>query len=327
MAVGLLAVAAVCVVVSTWDSPTPLWCAEATAYNDEHGDEKQRHHYRCETTGDVIGTVFVVTWERLDRNGVFHAGIAGGTILLALYTARLWRATARVATDTLRSIRAAENSAAATQELAGHAKENAGRELRAHFLPTGAKVNDLRDFLANMTPPSMAAIVDFENAGKTPAYDLQMFGALCVRPYTPTTNPATLNLDAVAYPEFGIAKGIFGPGAGRFKTEALTDENDRPRGVRAPRNDEINGVFTGVMTIFVYGEVRYRDEFGARRWTTYCFIWNRDVERGRGSAMASFQAWNQAGTEGDGQEKPPFCRNPQRAHGAPPSLESSPDRS
>jgi hypothetical protein len=153
----------------------------------------------------------------------------------------------------------------------------------------------------------MVATIDFINAGKTPAYDVQMFGALSIRAYTRDTDPASLGLLPIAYPEFGIAKGIFAPNAGRFKTEALSEENKDLREIRPPRSDEINGVDDGSMTVFVYGEVQYRDEFLAKRWTTYCFIWNRDVERGRERAMATFQAWNQAGTQGDDQEKPPFC--------------------
>jgi hypothetical protein len=170
----------------------------------------------------------------------------------------------------------------------------------ARFDGPGDLVRDLE--------PSARAFVEFENSGSTPAYDVRILGGMCIRVYAPEMVPTSLNLTPIFYPPFAIGRRIFGPSARHDKSETLTDENNPPRGRRAPRPVEAAGVWNGNMTIFLYGEVQYRDEFRAKRWNTYCFIWNRDVEMGRGDGMAAFQLWNQAGVEGEDQ-KPPFCVN------------------
>lgn|SRR6266542_1207086 len=205
----------------------------------------------------------------------------------------------------------------ATRRLVIGAEDTARRQLRAYVFAVRPEIGDWKDRNLSNLNPLMAKLI-IKNTGQTPAYECRVIGGMCIRDYSrDLVGPVSVvELD---YNDPGIGKGMLGPGADREKSEPLhVDDPTEHRYGRAPTEDEIAGLqITDALselpgdqpkTVFVYGEILYRDEFGTDRWTTYCFISNSEVQRYRGVAMAEYKFWNQAGEEGDGQKKPPFCR-------------------
>ncbi|MFI5023039.1 MAG: hypothetical protein ACHQRJ_15495 [Alphaproteobacteria bacterium] len=179
-------------------------------------------------------------------------------------------------------------------------------ELRAHVFATEARLrHHWRD---RRWQQRFGAEIFVKNTGRTPAYDIRIFGGMCIRRYNidGDAKDSPRDLLTLHYPSTGIAQGIFGPDCGRSKSEWLQDESISPRQARPLRNDEFEGLTDSTMAVFVYGEIQYRDEFGTQRWTTYCFISNQRVWNFRKSEMTTFQKWNEAGIQ-DKTPKPPFC--------------------
>lgn len=234
--------------------------------------------------------------------------IAGFTGLLFIATGALWYSTRRLVNT--------------------HDKA-ARRELRAHFLPMEAVIQEDFSFaVETQREPIAEATVSLKNTGRTPAYDVRIIGGMCIRPYDRDggMRPESLDLELLRYPETGIAKATFGPEAGRLKSERMKGPANTERAHKSATLDEARDVESGASTVFVYGEIQYRDEFNAKRWTTYCYIWNRNVKELRRDKlfMATFQAWNETGVQGkrgnDG--KPQFCKLSEwlGAHDAPLSV-------
>lgn len=213
---------------------------------------------------------------------------------------------------------AAIRAARASESTLEHMRAATEKELRAHVFATYVNFVDWRKE-KNQTRNGFRAMIYLENTGVTPARNVYVIGGMCVRPYvTGSTDIDKLDLLPLRYDDRGIGRAIFGPKYGRFKSEFLHDEKMRPRGSRPPYSSELRDLDAGVQCLFVYGEIQYLDEFDRKRWSTYCFITNREIWDNRVSmgddptlaTMASFQRWNDAGAQKDrhpNDEKPGFC--------------------
>jgi hypothetical protein len=131
-----------------------------------------------------------------------------------------------------------------------HMRDSSERQLRAYV---GISVGYI-DF-KNRIP---IAYVKFKNAGQTPAYD--------VRTWIHTwyeRHPLTVNLPV---PDDGFERGksIIHPGG----HESISSPPKNP--ICA---DHFGFVGTEEWTIYVYGEIQYRDAFGKQRYTKYRLIY------------------------------------------------------
>ena len=111
--------------------------------------------------------------------------------------------------------------------------------------PTGAEITN---------PTSgPVAYVQIKNAGQTPAYEVLHWGHICVRDY-PLTSP-------LPAPQFVSRNAsVLGPGIVATKYLFLP----------TPLTPlEISDLRAGNAAIYVYGEIRYKDAFGKRRFTKY----------------------------------------------------------
>jgi hypothetical protein len=164
------------------------------------------------------------------------------------------------------------------------------RQLRAYvFIETAqicaadvdGKIIQPPALIAEGTRPVSAIL--FKNFGQTPARGFTFHGAgiaLAAWPFDPTNwTPAT--------PPTGSTVETLGPGATRKKFDIP------PEAVPVLNARIIEDLRKGDRAIFVYGEVRYRDVFGLRRYTKYRLFIGGPTGL-RGTSLAAHDEGNEA---------------------------------
>lgn len=153
-------------------------------------------------------------------------------------------------------------------------------QLWAYVFISGASVSN-----AAQGDGALESHVVIKNFGQTPAYKVVNVDGLALDRYPP---PTTLNL-LVANHEFstpGRSKSDLGP----TQSEAAIQIARRPPLSQQERQALINGQ----LVIYVYGEVRYFDAFGQRRWTKYRFMMGGPVGIRPGGQLVACEDGNEA---------------------------------
>jgi hypothetical protein len=153
-----------------------------------------------------------------------------------------------------------------------HMRDSSERQLRAYICITGG---DFR--MVNRIP---CAAVVFKNCGQTPAYDVRSWIHLWNEEY-----PLKVNLP-VPDDEFRMSRNVIGPGSD--STQIVPE-----RGAQPIPDVFSKDVGTEKWTIYVYGEIRYRDAFGKHRYTKYRLIYG-GPEGGRGNILCPDVEGNEA---------------------------------
>lgn len=213
------------------------------------------------------------------------------TTALAWYTARLFRATVRMAktadevakkqaADIIESLRVATDNANATKDIADGIKQQ-GTMLRAQLRPY-VIVESIS--LGNVADPVVPIIAPLEqNPARLLRPDLGPFAYMILKNYGGTLAKDVVHLANVIVREFPLNNDMPLPeiqrvrpskmilGAGLVTTKLLRYPN--PLTV-----DEIAGLRQGTMAIYVYGSITYRDDFMREgdepRKTTFVFFHN-----------------------------------------------------
>jgi len=159
------------------------------------------------------------------------------TLVLAIYTWKLWGTTKRVAQE---------------------AKNSSERQLRAYVeAPTGNPL--LREWLNGILP---VVQVNFRNVGETPAYDMTSALRLEVLdfPYTGTFGPPEQTRGGPA---------VVNPGQGRF----ISCATDQPVSNAVRQDIERTAVEAGSKALYLWGWVHFLDAFGKRQSVNFrlCF--------------------------------------------------------
>jgi hypothetical protein len=130
------------------------------------------------------------------------------------------------------------------------------------------------------------ARIFIKNFGQTPAYDVMGMQGFAISTFPP---PKDLNL-TVKDSDFSEAKTktVMGPGQSE-----LVIASPKPKLNRAFTEEERNELGKGLITIYVYGKIRYRDTFGSMQWTSYRFMVGGPV-RVRGGHMVGCEEGNDA---------------------------------
>jgi hypothetical protein len=131
------------------------------------------------------------------------------------------------------------------------AADTAQRELRAYVNVDSAKIDFER-------PSAPEVTVVLRNFGQTPAYDMRQWIHIWIEEYP-------LRVDLPTPPaDFRKAKDILAP---RRRAMVFITKDPPVSAEEVPLLGTLQG------TIYVYGEVRYRDAFGHDRWTKYRLIY------------------------------------------------------
>jgi hypothetical protein len=140
-----------------------------------------------------------------------------------------------------------ESAGKQTNDVIEIMRDTAARELRAYVCMSEAMI----EFRQERAPEVQ---VHIKNCGKTPAYDVEMWIGVALGPYP---GPITLSPP----PEgFKKSKSLLAPGekphAMVFRHPVMTEQ-------------QMSILGTSQLTMFVYGDIRYRDAFGKQRITRY----------------------------------------------------------
>lgn len=168
------------------------------------------------------------------HNGAINAL---ATFAIALFTLTLWRSS--------------EKMWNATQDALRHAERTAERELRAYVHISGGEIK-----FEPLNAPTWHLTV--KNFGKTPAYDVRQWTHMWIEEY-----PLKVKLPAPDA-DFKTACSILPPGG----HEEMVCRRDPP----IP-GEALNLIGTVKGTVYIYGEIRYRDAFGEDRVTKYRLLY------------------------------------------------------
>ena len=152
-------------------------------------------------------------------------------------------------------------------------------QLRAYVVVSSAGITGGAD--DEETTPT--AVVTIKNAGQTPAHDVVNVSGIAIDLFPP---PPTLRLTITDgdFATVGRTRETLGPGNTTISSTSAG---------RLLMDDEKKGIIEGVGAIYVYGEIRYRDAFGKRRWTRYRFMMGGPVGI-RGGQLAGCEEGNEA---------------------------------
>ena len=166
--------------------------------------------------------------------------IATGTIVSAI-------ATAVVAVFTIKLTGATKALKTETRATLEHLERSSRQELRAYVNVVSAVMTGHES-----TVPTAAIVM--RNCGKTPAYNVRSWISMWIAEY-----PLT---ETLTYPphDFRTSSSILAPD-GR---ETMFIRKSPPIA-----HEYVKELGTHTGTIYVYGEIRYRDAFGSDRWTKY----------------------------------------------------------
>lgn len=143
--------------------------------------------------------------------------------------------------------RAARSSACSAKKTLAHIVDASRAELRAYI---GVESAQMRF----PTPAAPVAEGVIKNFGQTPAHDVRQWVHLWIEAY-----PLTIDLP-LPPPDFVMGQSVLAPGA----HTSMFMPKEPP-----VRPEEIRELGTATGTIWVYGEVTYRDVFGERHRTRY----------------------------------------------------------
>jgi hypothetical protein len=138
-----------------------------------------------------------------------------------------------------------------TERIINQMRDTAQRQLRAYVCVSSALLKFLR--------PEVPEIqVHFKNCGQTPAYELRGWIHIWVEEY-----PLKVLLPQ---PTEDLRKGVDILGPNRESIFVIAKDPPVPT-----QSLRLLGTMSG--TIYVYGEIRYTDVFGEKRWTKYRLIY------------------------------------------------------
>ncbi len=133
----------------------------------------------------------------------------------------------------------------------------------ANPLPQGLLGGKFEETPASITRPleGPIAYLEFKNSGQTPAYEVTIWGNMCVREF-----PLTYELPDKKPDKLFTAKASVPPSGGTNKS----------LGTEHPLPEEINKLRTIPPTtaIYIYGTIFYKDTFGKKRFTNYRYFHN-----------------------------------------------------
>lgn len=135
-----------------------------------------------------------------------------------------------------------------TKRLAEGAEATAERQLRAYVQVSGAKAKvPIRDGVLEVA-------LTLKNFGQTPAHHVTSWIGIAAfnagqQPHFPSPGD-----------DFGLARGPIGPGAPRDFTIPLAESMTAPRWQALENGDA---------AVYVWGEIRYADIFGKKRFTRF----------------------------------------------------------
>jgi len=177
------------------------------------------------------------------------------TGVLAISTIGLWVVTLFARKDTKKAVGAAQKSADAAEKIVLTMQDTAQRQLRAYICIPGATIKLIKK------SDSMYAhvVLRYKNAGQTPGYDVKTWIALDIAEYP-------LNKILVQHPQDAkYTPIIISPGSEQYLVnETVITPEQRPM------------IGTAKATLYVYGEVLYRDVFGIERFTKYRLLYGGD---------------------------------------------------
>ena len=173
----------------------------------------------------------------------------GGMLLIAAVQAGLFLWQLRLMRVSLSSAETAARSAESTVEIM---RDTAQRQLRAYITVETAKI----EFPEPGRPRST---VNYRNAGQTPAHDVQIWIHQWIACYP-------MGCELPHPPEdFVMAKALLGSGS--FNT--MVTEAPQP----LAKDQFLDLIGTAEGTIYVYGEIRYKDVFGHGHYCKYKFMY------------------------------------------------------
>jgi hypothetical protein len=149
--------------------------------------------------------------------------------------------------------------------------KTAERQLRAYICLDSAVLSFLQ--------PSVAEVeVTLKNCGQTPAYDFRGWLAIWFAEYPPNRElpgptTSTLRKGTKALGPGGVVHFVAGPGGPALPPQSIA----------------LLG--TAKSTLYIYGEVYYRDAFGKSRWTKYRYLCKgaEDIRKVPGTAGGSLK--------------------------------------
>jgi hypothetical protein len=152
-------------------------------------------------------------------------------------------------------------------------------QLRAYVVVSSAGIVSADD--DKETAP--VAVVTIQNSGQTPAHDVVNVSGIAIDLFPP---PPTLSLTITDhdFAAVGRSRETLGPG---------NTSVSRVSAGRLLMDEEKKGIIEGVGAIYVYGEIRYKDAFGKRRWTRYRLMMGGPVGI-RGGQLAGCEEGNEA---------------------------------
>ena len=173
----------------------------------------------------------------------------GGMLLVAAAQAFLFLRQLRLMRDSLDTAASAARSAESSVEIM---RDTAQRQLRAYMSIETSKI-EFPD------PGRPKATINYRNAGQTPAYDVQIWIHQWIACY-----PMGCELPRPP-DDFVMAKSLLGPGA--YQTMVI----EAPEPIA--REPYLDLVGTAEGTVYVYGEIRYKDVFGHSHFYKYKFMY------------------------------------------------------
>ncbi len=185
-----------------------------------------------------------LTWLLKGLHKYEGAFLAIFTVVLAVFTGRLWHST--------------EKMSVATKRLVEGAEDTANRQLRAYVSPIGAA---LFDFDANDPEKPFSAVVVFKNSGQTPAYEFSANGGIRINAF-PLPNDETFPIR-----EELPGRASIGPG----------NEYRLNFGIEDFKKEYWPAVKSRKYAIYVYGSYQYKDAFSQQRSGTFKLYYGGDA--------------------------------------------------
>jgi hypothetical protein len=232
-----LVVAVVAVIDGTLSSL--LTCHPVSAQTGSSADQQQAKENCTALSGPVLATLRWIAAVTHKYEGLITAAF---TIVLAVFTGRLWFST--------------EKLSVATKRLVEGAEDTAKRQLRAYFLVKDGTISNLS---AGQMP---VAVVTVSNSGQTPAYDVTHWAVLVYDTFPPST-PRDMD-DPEQMPRHHV-----GPQAQLNVTAPL--DGDKPGG-RNLTTQEWDSLKSGKGALYFFGRARYVDCFRNPHFTEYCMF-------------------------------------------------------
>jgi hypothetical protein len=161
----------------------------------------------------------------------------------------------------------------ATRGLVKGAEQTAERQLRAYVVAEAASIRDAD------SSQSFGVTVVIHNFGQTPAYKYAT--SLNVQLVEASTNSIT---ELLTNPKSQQTQASIGPGAIILANSTL----------RAFAPAERAALASGTTTLFVFGEIRYTDAFGAARYTRFRYLYGHPYALGEDGALPMAETGNEA---------------------------------